>query len=204
MIKLKMSMLGVPRLPALGDAALGLIAKEAARGVATELRLNFKRLGRAVGSRHFWHSAADAVAEPPTAEGRTATVLVRKRGVRLHWQGGEVKPTGQQSEVTGRPTKALLIPFADSPMRKRGQTLAEALHRDGLTADDVHVIKSKGGCPILMAAKQLKRKTNLIWLGKLVKRAKFNPRPEVIPTAEQLAAAAVKEGRRGLKLILTE
>lgn len=202
MITLKMSVLNMPRLPQLTEAELGSVAQDAARGVAVVVRRNFRRLSAAVGSRHFWHSAAASVSVPEVHDNGVSAVIVRKRGVRLHWKGGNVKPTGQTSEVTGRPTKSLLIPFEDSPMRKRGVTLAEALKRDGLTAADVHVIKSKGGCPILMAAKQLKRKTNLIWLGKLVKRAKFTPRPEVIPTAEAMHAEAVTAARRSLKVKL--
>lgn len=124
---------------------------------------------------------------PKPAEARKAEVAIFQKGVRLHWKGGTVRPTGRTSEATGKPTKSLLIPFADSPLRKRRVTLAE-LH---LPADSIHVLKSRNGCPILAATKSLKTRTNLVWLGKLVKAASFRPRPEVLPAAEALQRSAI-------------
>lgn len=204
MITVQLNLLSMPRLPRLSGEDLAAIAHDSALGAAVVVRRNFLRLSSGSGSRHFWHRAAGSVSVPDEVQGTTAAVVVRARGVRLHWRGGTVHPTGQASAVTGRPTRSLLIPFADSPMRKRGATLAEALHNDGLTPDNVHVIKSKGGCPILVAAKAMKRKTNLIWLGKLVKQATHKPRPEVMPAPQDMAAAAVAAARSSLKKKLSD
>lgn len=197
MVTLKMDMLGIPRLPRLSAEEMGEVAQDAARGVRVVVRRNFTQLASASGSRAFWREAAGATdVEPmPGAEGAQrgmAAVVVRKRGVRLHWKGGDVRATGQRSEVTGKPTRALLIPFEDSPLRKQRKTLAEMHYPE----EQLHVLKSKGGCPLLVAEDRKKKRTNLVWLGKLVKQAHFEPRPEVLPTVEAMnreAASAVRQ-----------
>lgn len=193
MIAVKMDMLGIPRLPRLSAADMGEAAAAAARGVQLVVAKNFDRLNERSSNSSFWGKAADSVGVEPMAgaEGAQrgmAAVVVRKRGVRLHWLGGDVRATGQRSEVTGKPTKALLIPFEDSPLRKQQKTLAEM----GYPEEQIHVIKSKGGCPLLVAEDRKKKRTNLVWLGKLVRQAHFEPRPEVMPSEEAMHAAAVE------------
>lgn len=161
------------------------ITQSAANRVHLLISKNFIRLAQKTHSRHYWGDAASATtvaAHTPTQY----TITIAHKGVRLHWKGGTVRPTGKTSEVTGKPTKTLLIPFENSPLRKRDITLAEA----HIPNENIHILKSKTGTPILIAAKNLKRKTNLIFLGALVKKATHKPRPEIIPTASELAAAA--------------
>lgn len=153
------------------------------------VKANFTQLAARSGSRSFWHGA-DALTRVAGEEDGRTVVTVSQRGVRLHWKGGDVRPTGRPSAVTGKPTRSLLIPFADSPLRKQSISLAEL----GVPKESIHVIKSKRGCPILVAGKEEETRTNLIWLGKLVKRAHFEPRPEVLPSGEMLQRAALTGG----------
>lgn len=203
MVAVKMSMLGMPILPRLSAAEMGEVAQDAARGVRVVVRRNFAQLSAASGSRSFWREAAGATDVEPMAgaEGAQrgiAAVVVRKRGVRLHWLGGDVRATGQRSEVTGKPTRALLIPFEDSPLRKQRKTLAEL----GYPQDELHVIKSRNGCPLLVAEKRLKKRTNLVWLGKLVQKAHFEPRPEVLPAEAAMSEEALRATRKSVQVIL--
>lgn len=161
------------------------------------VKSNFTQLAAKSGSRRFWHGA-DALTRVAAEEDGRAIVVVSQRGVRLHWKGGDVGPTGRPSAVTGKPTKSLLIPFPDSPLRKRGISLAEL----GVPKESMHVIKSKKGCPILVAGIEKKRHTNLIWLGKLVKRAHFEARPEVLPSEDELQRAALTGGISKIQEIL--
>lgn len=199
MITLKMDMMGVPRLPRFSAEAMGFIVRVAANGVAGAVAKNFDRLNARSSNSSFWGKAADSVGVEPMAgvEGAQrgmAAVVVRQKGVRLHWLGGDVRATGQRSEVTGKPTKALLIPFVDSPLRKQRKTLAEMRYPE----EQLHVIKSKGGCPLLVAEDRKKKRTNLVWLGKLVRQAHFEPRPEVMPTEEAMHAAAIEHAKNVL------
>jgi len=161
------------------------------------VKSNFTQLAARSGSRRYWHGA-DALTQVAGEEEGRAVVVVRQRGVHLHWKGGDVRPTGRPSEVTGKPTKSLLIPFPDSPLRQRGISLAEL----GVPKESIHVIKSKKGCPVLVAGIEKKTRTNLIWLGKLVKSAHFESRPEVLPSENELQRAALTGGIAKIQDIL--
>lgn len=200
MITLTIEKLSIRTPAGFTEEQLRRVAVDAALGTATAVRKNFRKLQEKTGSKHYWHGAASSTQVAEKTEGRTAYVAVRQKGVRLHWKGGTVRPTGKPSEVTGKPTKALLIPFDDSPLKKRRVSLYE-LH---YPQEDIHVFKSASGCPILVAAEHQKRKTKLIWLGKLVKAAHYEARPEVMPTAEGMLAAAVEAGRKTIKRTLKE
>lgn len=69
-------------------------------------------------SQGFWGAAKRSV-NPPVIRDNKATIDITHIGVRLQWLGGTVKPSGRKSEVTGRRIKSLLIPFRDSPLRRR-------------------------------------------------------------------------------------
>ena len=195
MITLTIERLKIQTPAGFTDEQLRRVALDAALGTATVVRKNFRRLKELTGSKYFWHGAASSTQVAEQTEGSTAYVVVRQKGVRLHWKGGTVRPTGKPSEVTGKPTKALLIPFDDSPLKKRRVSLHELHYAE----ENIHVFKSHSGCPILVAAEHMKRKTKLIWLGKLVKAAHFDARPEVMPTPEVMLAAAADAGRTAIK-----
>ncbi len=78
---------------------------------------------RARKSRRFWKEAADSVQVEPGNNG-TLNVQIFKRGVHLRYAGGTVKPTGQISELTGKPIKSLLIPGPRTPMRTQAYRYA--------------------------------------------------------------------------------
>ena len=198
MIKLQVKLMGHARIPTLSAEDEGALRKSGANRVAGSVRQHLLELKAATGSRKWWGKAARSVQVAPEEEEGRAVVAINHRGVHLHWKGGDVRPTGRPSEVTGKPTKSLLIPFPDSPLRQRGISLAEL----GVPKESIHVIKSKKGCPILVAGIEKKTRTNLIWLGKLVARAHFEPRPEVLPSEEALHAEAVEGARQALSAIL--
>lgn len=199
MIKLQVKLMGHARIPTLNAEEEVALRKSGANRVAGSVRQHLLELKAATGSRKWWGKAARSVQVAPEEEDGRAVVAINHRGVHLHWKGGDVRPTGRPSEVTGKPTKSLLIPFPDSPLRQRGISLAEL----GVPQESIHVIKSKKGCPILVAGIEKKTtRTNLIWLGKLVKSAHFEPRPEVLPSEEALHAAAVEGARQALSAIL--
>lgn len=195
MVTLKIGQCLLNRLPqALTERQAGEACRAAAMEVAAGIKDNFRRIGR--GAR-YWEQARRRVAVAKMTETRKAEVVIAQKGVRLHWKGGTVKPTGRTSEVTGKPTKSLLIPFADSPLRKRRITLQE-LHAP---AENIHVLKSRNGCPCLVAAEHLKKKTKLIWLGKLVKSASFRPRPDVLPSPGEMQRSALRGALARVKKI---
>lgn len=198
MMKLQVKLMGHARIPTLSAEDEGALRKSGANRVAGSVRRHLLELKAATGSRKWWGKAARSVQVAPEEEEGRAVVAINHRGVHLHWKGGDVRPTGRPSAVTGKPTRSLLIPFPDSPLRKRGISLAEL----GVPKESIHVIKSKKGCPILVAGIERKRRTNLIWLGKLVKSAHFEPRPEVLPSEEALHAEAVEGARQALRAIL--
>lgn len=198
MMKLQVKLMGHARIPTLSAEDEGALRKSGANRVAGSVRQHLLELKAATGSRKWWGKAARSVQVAPEEEDGRAVVAINHRGVHLHWKGGDVRPTGRPSEVTGKPTKSLLIPFPDSPLRQRGISLAEL----GVPKESIHVIKSKKGCPILVAGIEKKTRTNLIWLGKLVKSAHFEPRPEVLPSEEALHAEAVEGARQALRAIL--
>lgn len=188
MLKLTLTPAALPPLPRLDDRDTRAIVTSAANAVAGEVKANFVRLASASGSRYYWHGADAGTRVSLTGDPTQAAVTVHQVGVRLHYYGGTVRPTGHPSEVTGKPTKSLLIPFEDSPLRRRRATLAEL----GYPREQIRVIKSRGGCPILIATEARKRKSNIIYLGKLVKSATFRPRPDVLPAASAMQAAMLR------------
>lgn len=198
MIKLQVKLMGSARIPTLSAEDEGALRKSGANRVAGSVRQHLLELKAATGSRKWWGKAARSVQVAPEEEEGRAVVAINHRGVHLHWRGGDVRPTGRPSAVTGKPTKSLLIPFPDSPLRQRGISLAEL----EVPKESIHVIKSKKGCPILVAGIEKKTRTNLIWLGKLVTSAHFEPRPEVLPSEEALHAEAVEGARQALRAIL--
>ncbi len=164
------------------------VAQEGARGIYNEVIKSLGEMGRRSNSRYYWPEAVRTTTEP-RMDGDVATISVTKTGVRLHWQGGKVKPTGNLSRVTGRPIRSLLIPFRDSPIRRKA--LSEARY----PADEVMVLKSDDGRPYLAHVKPYKRKVNgktakVTPLGYFIKQVTIKAKPEVIPTEATMYSAA--------------
>lgn len=173
------------------------VARDSALAVAVAIRKNFRTLADKSQSRYYWRGAIDSTEVDQQASNGVATIRISQVGVRLHWKGGTVRPTGRPSEVTGKPTRSLLIPFDDSPLRKTRQTLKE-----WSGTKQIRVIKSRRGCPILIATEEKKTRTNITWLGKLVRSTHHDPRPEVMPTSEELSAALHKGAKQHIKHLL--
>lgn len=145
---------------------------------------------RSLGGRRFWSAAADDVhVAPLPSEGLTlrSRIEIRKRGVALRYFGGVVKPRGNISELTGRPTKSLLIPGKE--LRANGGELIDVVKNP----KKLHVIKTKAGKVLLVEdipGKKKGEKDSMRIHGQLVKRAVHKPNPRVLPTRETMAAAA--------------
>lgn len=164
------------------------VAKEGARGIYVEVVKSLEEMGRRSNSRYYWPEAVRTTTEP-RLDGDVATISVTKTGVRLHWKGGTVKPTGKTSHVTGNPIQRLLIPFRDSPIRRK------ALSEMHYPADEVMALKSKKGNLYLARIKRYKRKVKgkkykVTPLGALVKQATIKANPDVIPTEATMYSAA--------------
>lgn len=150
------------------------------------LKNHFIDRSQRVGSRNYWAAAAEATESH--MEGRTARVTVSHTGVRLHLLGGTVRPTGRISPVTGRPTKSLLVPGPDSPLRKRRITLAEA----GIPEEEIMVLYStKSHLPYLARVQERKRmykgqKQKVTPLGLLLKSVTHDPDRTVLPSDQEL------------------
>lgn len=185
MITISVNISGNLRLKSITPRA---VAKEGARGIYVEVVKSLEEMGRRSNSRYYWPEAVRTTTEP-RLDGDVATISVTKTGVRLHWLGGKVKPTGAISRVTGRPIRSLLIPFRDSPIRRK------ALSEMHYPADEVMVLKSDNGRPYLAHVKPYKRKVDgktakVTPLGALVKQVTIKPNPDVIPTEATMYSAA--------------
>lgn len=186
MYKVDIRLSPIPTLPDfLSPTAQEMILRNGGEAIADAVRENFGVLNDRSNSRRYWKDAANSVRT--TRHGAGYAVIISHKGVRLHWKGGTVRPTGKPSRVTGRPTKNLLIPFADSPLRQARQTLEEFTQHHG--GYEIRCIPGKGGI-CLAAAKQGAKESDYIWLGKLVKKATHKPRPEVLPSVDAMNNAA--------------
>ena len=177
---------------------LNAISLEAGRGIWADVAKHFRRMGDATHSRHWWQEARSSIAKPKL-EGNKAVIEIGQRGVRLQWLGsdkalgGPLRASGRTSRVTGRPTKSLLIPFDDSPLRKRRVGLAEMK----IPNEEIVVLPSKNGkAPVMYWVRERKRKSkdgymhDITPLGVLLRSVTIRPKPEVMPTQGELAATA--------------
>ena len=138
------------------------------------LKNHFIDRSQQTGSRNYWAGAAEATES--------------HMEVRLHLLGGTVRATGRISPVTGRPTKSLLVPGPDSPLRKRRITLAEA----GIPQEEIMVLYSvKSRMPYLARVQERKRmykgwKQKITPLGLLLKSVTHDPDRTVLPSDQEL------------------
>lgn len=166
----------------LNTSHLDMITRAAANDLTSLLKGHFIDRAQATNSRWYWGQAAERT---EALHGDNASeITIKQKGVRLHYLGGTVKPTGKPSEVTGQPTKSLLIPTADSPLSKRGVTLKEL----GVPNEQIHVLKSEKTGTTYLAwirppqGKTSRSKPKVVPLGILVKQAVHKPDPTVLPT----------------------
>lgn len=188
MLKLRFTVKNIRKLADIAPQQRADVLHSAAGRVRSTLEEHF----RAQGGRKFWQDAADSVhVKPqPSEDGiARARIEVLKSGVALRYFGGVVKPRGNISELTGRPTKSLLIPGKE--LRANGGYLIDVVKNPKM----LHVIKTKAGKVLLVEDIPGKKgKEDEVRIhGQLVKRTVHKPNPRVLPTVEQMQAAA-REG----------
>lgn len=180
---------------------------DAAYGLTLLLKEHFT----ALGGRGFWEQAAKhtQVLEEDAAH---SVVGVQWRGVALQRYGGTITAAGNVSELTGKPTRALLIPSKRSPIYLRRRPLAEL----GIAKEKIHIIRSRNKKAYLVAdtvkrvklkpgekngRRKTKDKQTFIFLGSLRRSATIPPHPHVLPTEQEQTATvqhAVGQALRGL------
>ena len=124
MLKLTFTVKNIRRLSDIAPQQRAEVLYSAAGHVRGTLEEHFRKLP----GRKFWTDAADSVNVSPKASvgGKAmARVEVLKHGVALRFFGGVVKPRGNISDLTGRPTKSLLIPGKD--LRANGGELIDVV-----------------------------------------------------------------------------
>lgn len=190
MIRLHVDVIGLNRLP-LAHAIRTAVVADVARAARKAVRDNFQDLIDRTQSQGFWGKAKRSV-NPPVLRDNKATIDITHTGVRLQWLGGTVKPTGRKSEVTGKRISRLLIPFRDSPLRRR--SLA-SLH---IPEEEVMVLGNvETGSAILARVKERKRRNkdghyqDVTPLAVLARQATIKAHPEVMPSREQMRQYAV-------------
>lgn len=178
------------------DVLAGVTA-EGARAALVETKKSLRAMGTETQSRYFYQEAADAteiVPEPAESQRAVATIALRKKGVRLQYRGGTIKPVK---------AKSLLIPFkaGRGGASKDSPILRKSIGEMGYSDKEIIVIPSKSGNAILMHKRELKRKNKkgekevLTPLGVLVKSATITAKPRLLPDSEILNEAILKAGR---------
>ena len=193
MIKLTFKVNGLKTLGDLPPQGRADVLNAAAGRVRSVVEEHFDSLP----SRQFWKEAADDVVVAPqwtTREGKGETVRtrveIRKRGVALRYYGGKVKARGNISELTGKPTKSILIPGKE--LRANGGDLFDIVG----DPQRVHVVKTKAGRVLLV--EEMGKDAPVRVLGQLVKSTTHKPNKKVMPTREKMETAA----RKGAEHIL--
>lgn len=185
MLKLTFTVKNIRRLADIAPQQRAEVLHSAAGHVRGTLEEHFRKLP----GRKFWSDAAESVNVSPKASAggkAMARVEVLKRGVALRFFGGVVKPRGNISELTGKPTKSILIPGKE--LRANGGELIDVVKNP----KRLHVIKTKAGKVLLVEDIPGKKgkEAEVRIHGQLVKRTVHKPNPRVLPTVEQMQAAA--------------
>lgn len=178
-------------------------ALAAGRGAVNRIKdhlldLDAKRPNKLGGTRtHFYASAADSVSEPRLSGG-TVSFSIAKVGVAQRFYGGPIHAGVGTSSVTGSPTKYLAIPACSGayglppdtfsnlrfiPRRNGGAMLVMPLQAAAPDGKKRTVSRSKAGGLVMY------------WL---VTSVYQKPDPSVLPTNEDLLAAASGEAGRYL------
>lgn len=152
----------------------------------------------------WWRQAQGSVDVEETREG--AIVMVRQRGVKLHWKGssylpdGVLKARGNISPVTGKPTKTLSVPTESAPkglaIKDYGGVLCYVpSKRPGVAGvlvqgERVTITRGKN------KGKQGQRPKDggdVMYI--LMRQIKFNPHPDILPTDQELRDEAEDAAR---------
>lgn len=203
MIRLHVDVIGLQRLPLAPSIRAEMVA-DVARAARQAVRDSFQTMIDRTQSQGFWGKAKQSI-NPPVIRDNKATIDITHTGVRLQWLGGTVRPTGRKSEVTGRPIRSLLIPFKDSPLRRRSLASLHLPEEEVMVLGDVDT-----GNAILARVRQRKRRNrdghyqDVTPLGALVKSATIPAHPEVMPSREQMRKYAVRAATLVLNRLLAQ
>ena len=194
------------RLERLDPARVQLAVNRAAGdGMVLALKEHFA----ALPGRAFWGDAAKAT-DVLHATAQEAVVAVGQRGVALQVFGGTVEAAGNVSEMTGKPTRALLIPSKTSPLYLRRRPL----HELGIEKERIHIIRSKNKKAYLVAdtvkrvklkpgekngRRRTKDKQTFIFLGSLRRKATIPPHPQNLPTAAEQTKVLERAAEQTMK-----
>ncbi len=135
----------------------------------------------------YWQRAGDATTVTSSGAAVIAEVVETRSarvplvGVRRHYTGGGmIRPSGRNSEVTGKPIKFLTIPFTAAAHGTTVATLAKngvSLYRLGATLRRKQGDKRSDSDPIyFILAKQV---------------GPMQPKPQILPTSGQFGQAVV-------------
>ena len=203
MIRLHVDVIGLNRLP-LAPAIRTEMVADVARAARQAVRDSFQDMIDRTQSQGFWGAAKRSI-NPPVIQDNKATIDITHIGVRLQWLGGTVKPSGRTSEVTGRRIKSLLIPFKDSPLRRRSLASLHIPEEEVMVLGDVDT-----GSAILARVKERKRRNkdghyqDVTPLAVLARQATIKAHPEVMPSREQMREYAVHAATLVLNRLLAQ
>jgi hypothetical protein len=138
-------------------------------------------------STGYWQRAGDATTVTSSGASVMAEVVETRSGqvplvgVRRHYTGGgTIRPSGRNSEVTGKPIKFLTIPKIAAAHGKSVATLKALgvdLYRKGATLREKQGDKRSDSDPIyFILAKQV---------------GPMQPKPQILPTSDQFGQAVV-------------
>lgn len=197
-----------------GSVRTGRVVKTAALTVADRVRDNFALLqqtrpNRLGGRRtNFWAGALKSTSVIQTAP-LAATVGVAQIGVRQRLEGGTIRAGRSLNPKTGRPTQFIAIPLTADAYGKRpaerhdldfaivpgiGPALVEA------RATEIRLGKPKKDGTRKIT--QVKSRTGLVPLYRLVRSVTQAPDPTVLPTLAEMSRAADLGAMRAVRAAL--
>lgn len=199
MIQLSLKM-NLPALCRLEPQDRREACKAAGNGAAERVRERF----RSLPGRRFWQEAADATRVE--TGGRDIEVWVEKRGVALQRRGGVVLPGKGVSSATGEATKLLSIPagkgITESPGRYAPLVFVPVKkgHLRGLLLPGENGVAKRKGKRHKKGETVVRAKAGAEPLFRLVDKTTHRPHPEVLPSTEELHAAAAKNAARYIEI----
>jgi len=127
----------------------------------------------------FWERARASLVSTHDSGG--VTLRIPERGVRLHYYGGVVRPSGRVSDVTGKPIRSLTIPVHKAAHGTRVKEFGDRIYWRPLAGK-----KGEGGLFYRRGAKPSKRDPIYYVLRKSVR---IKRDPNVLPDNAAIIAA---------------
>lgn len=167
---------------ALSAEQLNSVNSAAAHAVASLVRSHLHNLP----GKSFYKQAADSVSV--TSHLNSYSVTISQPGIALQFFGGTVRPSGRISSVTGRPTRALLIPLLPKSQLQQHSS-------------SPFVITSRSGALLLVSKNTPEQ--SLTPLALLRKSATIKPHPHILPSHELIISTASKAASVKIAKLLT-